>query len=209
MIRLTGRVTSGGYQVGRPCQGVCPSGLSQSKPQTPRAGCRMVRPTRGKFLPVCFFSFAHRAVGSVEPRHPARPRTFRAAPSRRRRARAAKNRAGGALAFRHPEVRARRRCASLEGRGPKCCSHPSRLAARHGEVPAVILRGSALPRLAPQDDAAILLARLAPHNDAAISPAPRCRRGRFARPAPRARRKRRWRRQSRRRQWWEGRHRSA
>ena len=44
------------------------------------------------------FSTRTQGRGFGEPRHPARPRPFRAAPLRRRCARAAKNRAGGALA---------------------------------------------------------------------------------------------------------------
>ena len=56
------------------------------------------RRTRGKYC-LCASCNRTQGRGFDEPRHPARPRPFRAAPLRRRRARAANNRAGGALAL--------------------------------------------------------------------------------------------------------------
>ncbi len=58
-------LTSGGYQVGRPCQGVAPPGLSQSKPQTPRAERRRNR--RSVVTSAhALLTFAHEAMGLAE-----------------------------------------------------------------------------------------------------------------------------------------------
>ncbi len=57
-------VTSGGYQVSRPCLGVCSPGLSQSKPQTPRAERRIDR--RSVVTCSCASPHAHGATGLAE-----------------------------------------------------------------------------------------------------------------------------------------------
>ena len=67
--------TSGGYQVGRPCQGVCPPGLSQSKPLTPRAEPRRFRLSVVTAISCGQLTLPHEAAGRLRARRSARPCT--------------------------------------------------------------------------------------------------------------------------------------
>ncbi len=67
--------TSGGYQVGRPCQGVCPPGLSQSKPLTPRAERRRFRRSVVTAISCGQLTLPHEAAGRLRARRSARPCT--------------------------------------------------------------------------------------------------------------------------------------
>ena len=130
MIRLTGRGSPAEdtktSRPAMPVNGVCPPGLSRSKPLTPRAERRVDRRSVVT-IAHALLTLAHEAMGWLKARRSARPCALQGKECEvglRARPRLSNNRAGGALVFRLPRKRRRESPATSDS------SLPHRLAIR-------------------------------------------------------------------------------